>query len=147
MTWTGKQTFDGGAAIKGATSAAAAGYVGEIISMTTRSVTMTNAGGWIANTNGSVTLTAGTYLIVARYEFDATSTTDTGLYIALATNANNDNTGLISAYFCDAYGSYPSGAYTVSFQTTGNATLFVKAVGPANGNATGNISGIIIRIA
>jgi hypothetical protein len=30
MTWTGKQTFDGGAAIKGATSAVDAGYVGNI---------------------------------------------------------------------------------------------------------------------
>jgi hypothetical protein len=147
MTWTGKQTFDGGAAIKGATAAVAAGYVGEVLAMTTRSVTMTNAGGWLSNTSGAVNLTAGTYIIVARFEFDATSTTDTGLYIALATNSNADNTGIIVTYLCDAYGSYPSGAYVSSFQTTGSVTLFVKAVGPTNGTATGNISGTVIRLA
>ena len=60
-TWTGKQTFDGGAAIKGATSAVAAGYIGEDLSIAETTGVSINTSTY---TNVvSKTLTAGVWLV------------------------------------------------------------------------------------
>jgi hypothetical protein len=61
QTITGAQIFDGGAAIKGATTAAAAGYVGESLSASGNVAPASGAYGTMA----SVTLTAGIWLITA----------------------------------------------------------------------------------
>jgi hypothetical protein len=61
MTWTGKQTFDGGAAIKGIATAPTAGYVGEVVSA---AITDTSA----ATSDTAVTLANGLVLGIGRWE-------------------------------------------------------------------------------
>jgi hypothetical protein len=61
MTWTGKQTFDGGATIKGIATAPAAGYVGEVVSA---AITDTSA----ATSDTAVTLANGLVLGIGRWE-------------------------------------------------------------------------------
>lgn len=63
MTWGGKQTFDGGVAIKGATSAVAAAYVGEVLRQSNVTNTIAISSG-VETTVFSQVLTAGVWCIV-----------------------------------------------------------------------------------
>jgi hypothetical protein len=89
MTWTGKQTFDGGAAIKGVGTAIAAGYVGETLSGT--SAGFTPSSGVNAATGTCITLTPGTWILLTTLTIGVT----TALTLTRCTfNARNNADGV-----------------------------------------------------
>jgi hypothetical protein len=102
MTWTGKQTFDGGAVIKGATSAVAAGYVGETFkSVTTQQYEVTTTAAAISN-GPTITLTPGVHRI--SYEilcgmFSARAAgSSVNLLVYIATSADTNVVGDTESY-------------------------------------------------
>jgi hypothetical protein len=154
MTWVGKQTFDGGAAIKGATSAVAAGYVGELKLMTARSESLTPfSPSWSVVGAGSlVDLTAGKWLLICRYDINASATADTNTYIALSTSSD-DSPGeiLINETANIQYFDTPLGTLSCIVDAGASVSIYGKATAPLNGTigialATGSI-GWAIRIA
>jgi hypothetical protein len=102
MTWTGKQTFEGGAVIKGATSAVAAGYVGETFkSVSTQQYVVTTTAAAISG-GPTITLTPGVYRISYEVPSGMFSARAAGssveLLVYIATSANTNIVGDTESY-------------------------------------------------
>jgi hypothetical protein len=141
MTWAGKQTFDGGAAIKGATSAVAAGYVGQVVTLTERTITGSN-GAWVV---GSAVFapTEGVWLIIMRVEGSGVVNGAQFAHV-LSTNNTADYTN-VGSFSCATTSNVGAYGYIVYFGV-GAATYYPKLYCYGTGT-TGTYTGWAVRIA
>lgn len=81
--------------VPGVTSGAsvAAGYIGEVLSFTSRAVTTSGAGSWTANSSALTTLTPGIWLLLASATHPATTGINLWKY-GIASNGTNDSSGI-----------------------------------------------------
>ena len=112
MTWTGKQTFDGGAAIKGATSAVAAGYVGEIKNEIRDSVVLELTSGVWNDGTSPLSLTPGVWEVTGSMRFLASGGQPlTQAILSMGTASGSSTTGRVSYAMDSIYSSsVPSGS-------------------------------------
>lgn len=146
MTWTGKQTFDGGAPIKGVTdgTAIASGYIGEKVDFTSRSVSATTAA-WVANSNAVVTVQPGAWLLVATGDADAAS----GLVsagIGIFGDGSNGPTNLIHTGYSGTSGNRVKFDLTKYVNVSSATSYYLKST-TIGANTTVTMTGYAIRIA
>ena len=125
-------------------SAPAAGYVGEVLTFTTRAVTATTS--YASNASALTTLTPGIWVIYSAIGNPAGAHLIIGALIS--TNSSNDATGSIgndTQSIADAtYGTtLPLIAVTMNVST--NTPIYAKAVTGAT-TAVVNISGVAVRV-
>ena len=157
QTIAGVKTFDGGAAIKGATSAVAAGYVGERQLFTTRTLTP-SAGNWVATSSSLAELGPGIYLVYVSISQSSAFSNDIAALVSI--NNNNDSTGsIVPGLGWETFGADQEGGAAISFQRALGAIYHTVAVGntsqlyakvyvaAANNTPTTTITGFAIRIA
>ena len=141
MTWSAKQTFDGGAAILGSTTAVSAGYVGERIALTTRSV-VASVTTWTVGSS-LITFTEGVWLVFISADMTAASGFTHGVSV-VSTNNTADFTGLGTFSVDTTSGIGCAGFILVT--SIGAATLYPKLYCYGAGT-TGTFTGYAIRIA
>jgi hypothetical protein len=154
QTIAGLKTLDGGALIKGATSAVAAGYVGELKLLTARSESLTTSSpAWsVVGVGSLVDLTAGKWLLICRYDISASATSDTNTYVALSTSSSDDAGGIVTNETANIqYFDSPLGTLSCIVDAGASVSIYGKATAPSNGTigiafATGSI-GWAFRIA
>jgi hypothetical protein len=145
MTWTSKQTFDGGAAIKGATSAAAAGYVGEeIISTVARAgAAVCTSGQWRDIT--SISVTAGVWFISGTVCGVGSSTaaiieggvgTTTGNSGAGIPDGDGTVYGVYNLNIVDTHGALGARRIVVASTTTYYLKIYYSGTGTCSGYGT-----------
>jgi hypothetical protein len=138
--------------VKGQTAgtAIAAGYVGEVVTFTARTVTGA-LGAWNVNTSALATLTAGVWLICGQFTTANASATS---YVegAIATNALADSTGIIAngsvvmSSIATASNSWAVGMRVVVLNVGSSQAIYGKSFSEdAAQNVT--VQGIAVRIA
>lgn len=149
------QTIDGVKHVIGVSdgSTKSAGYIGEILTFTSRSVTTTATGSFRNESTAALTtLTAGSWLICGRVEMgNAASTSATAVNIS--TNQTNDGSGMImdshtivthSSIATSANGWIVPMALTL-YRVSGSTAIYPKVYNE-DSNHTVTVAGFAIRI-
>lgn len=127
-------------------SAVAAGYVGEKLDFTSRSVTGGDQA-WVANANALVTLTPGTWLILGNAAFSIIGTAQ-AVAISTSTTAGSGQIAkmtVVQNATLNVEGQLPVAYYQVTSGTT--QSLYIHGVGSSATTGTMTVNGFAIRIA
>jgi hypothetical protein len=132
-------------------SAIASGYVGQVISFTTRTVTVGGTGTWYAQATEMGTLTAGVWLINAFYNCPCINATNAVSVAGVATSSSA-GTGLQSQTAFSAYGSDTGKAVSgpcVSFvySTSSSQNIYAQFYSYNSAAVSPTVGGYAIRIA
>jgi hypothetical protein len=133
-------------------AAIAAGYVGQVIPFTTRTVTIGGTGSWYANATAMGTLTAGRWLVLCFYNSICVNNANAICVAGVATSSSG-GTGLQSqtafnAYSSDAAKNVSAPCVSFVYDASGNQDLYAQFYAynsiPASNTTVG---GYAIRIA
>lgn len=135
QTFAGKKTFDGGALIKGDSSgnAIATGYVGEVLTATLSNVTISPTSTPV--TVGSLTLTAGTWMVYGKSMWSSSSGAAATVYrVSISTTAATEHlpTGVMAT--AASGGDFHVAALPRVITTSGQ-TIYMIAIGVYTGSA------------